>query len=79
MTGENGGGAFVVVYLVCVFCIGMPILMAEIMVGRRGRLSPPGSMRAVAVGELRSPSWQLVGGMNLLAAFLIEGRYLEAD
>jgi len=75
VTGENGGGAFVLVYLICVFCIGVPILMAEIFIGRRGRLSPPGSMRVVAEREGRSPRWQWVGGMNLLAAFLIEVVY----
>jgi NSS family neurotransmitter:Na+ symporter len=75
VTGENGGGAFVLVYLVCAFGIGVPILMAEIMIGRKGRLSPPGSMRAVASAEGRSPHWQWAGGMNLVAAFLIEVVY----
>jgi NSS family neurotransmitter:Na+ symporter len=75
VTGENGGGAFVLVYLLCAFGIGVPILMAEIMIGRKGRLSPPGSMRAVAAAEGRSAHWQWAGGMNLLAAFLIEVVY----
>ena len=75
VTGENGGGAFVLVYLLCAFGIGVPILMAEILIGRRGRMSPPGAMRAVAVQEGRSAHWQLVGGMNLLAAFVIEVVY----
>lgn len=75
VTGENGGGAFVLVYAICVFCIGVPILMAEILIGRRGRLSPPGSMRTVAVQEGGSRQWQWVGGVNLLAAFLIEVVY----
>ena len=43
--GENGGAAFVVVYLFCVFYIGVPILMAELFIGRRGGLSPSGSMQ----------------------------------
>src|SRR5690606_14123260 len=70
-TGENGGGAFVLVYLCCAFAIGVPILMAELLVGRRGRMSPPGAMRSVALQERRSKHWQLVGGINLLAAFTI--------
>ena len=37
VAGENGGGAFVLVYLLCVLTIGLPIMMAEILVGRRGR------------------------------------------
>ena len=39
VTGENGGAAFVLVYLFCVFAIGVPILMAELFIGRRGGLS----------------------------------------
>lgn len=71
VTGENGGGAFVLVYLLCVFCIGLPILMAELMLGRRGRMTPPGSLAKVAVESGQSPKWAYVGLMNLSAAFLI--------
>lgn len=71
IAGENGGAAFVLVYLVCAFGIGVPILMAEILIGRRGRRAPPGAMREVAVAEGRSRRWQWAGGLNLLAAFLI--------
>ena len=38
ITGENGGGAFVLLYLGCVFAVGMPILVSEVLLGRRGRL-----------------------------------------
>lgn len=72
IAGENGGGAFVLIYLLFAFGIGVPILMAEILIGRRGRLSPPNAMRAVAKSEGRSERWLWVGHMNLLAAFLIE-------
>jgi NSS family neurotransmitter:Na+ symporter len=75
ITGENGGGAFVIVYLLCAFGIGVSILMAEVMIGRRGRLSPPGSMREVAVAEGRSRQWQWAGGLNLATAFIIEVIY----
>lgn len=71
VTGENGGGAFVLVYLVCAFSIGVPILMAELLIGRRGKKSPPKSMRDVALQQGRSKHWQWLGGMNLLAAFTI--------
>lgn len=75
VTGENGGGVFIAVYLLCVFCIGAPILIGEILIGRRGRMSPFESMRNVAVAEGRSPRWRWVGGVNLLAAFLVEVVY----
>ncbi len=51
LTGENGGGVFVMVYLVCVFMVGIPILMAEVMLGRRGRQSPINTMKALAADE----------------------------
>ena len=75
VTGENGGGAFVVVYLVCVLVIALPILMAEILVGRRGRADPAGATAAVATAEGRSARWGAVGGLNLAAAFLITTFY----
>ena len=75
VAGENGGAAFVLIYLACVFGIGVPILMAELMVGRRGQGSPPTAMANVAEQSGRSRQWQWVGGMGLLAAFTIEVVY----
>ncbi|MFV2090090.1 MAG: hypothetical protein ACC642_05500, partial [Pseudomonadales bacterium] len=75
ITGENGGGAFIIVYLICVFCIGAPILIGEIMIGRKGRMSPIAAMRNVAIAEGRGTGWQWVGGMNLFTAFIIEVVY----
>ncbi|MEO0423592.1 MAG: sodium-dependent transporter [Pseudomonadota bacterium] len=71
VTGENGGAAFVLIYLACAFAIGVPILIAELMVGRRGQSSPPGSMKSVATQEGRSGNWRLVGDMGVLAAYMI--------
>jgi neurotransmitter:Na+ symporter, NSS family len=75
VTGENGGSAFVVVYLFMAFGIGVPILMAELLIGRRGRMTPPGSMRTVALEGNHSAHWGLVGVMNILAAFLVMVTY----
>jgi NSS family neurotransmitter:Na+ symporter len=72
ITGENGGAAFVLIYLACAFGIGVPILMAELMVGRRGKGSPPTAMANVAAEGGRSRHWKWVGGMGLLAAYTIE-------
>lgn len=71
LTGENGGGAFVLVYLLCVALIGVPILMAELLIGRRGRGSPPVSIERIAQSEGVSPRWRALGSANVLAAFLI--------
>jgi len=75
MTGENGGGAFVLVYLVCVAMIGVPIMMSEVMLGRRGRQSPINTMRTLAEEEGYSRLWGLLGWMGVLAGFLILSYY----
>ncbi len=72
VTGENGGAAFVLIYLACAFGIGIPILMAELLIGRRGQASPPNAMANVAAENGKSSRWKLVGGMGLLAAYTIE-------
>ena len=45
IAGENGGGAFVLVYLLCILLVGIPVMVAEVMLGRRGRQSPINTMR----------------------------------
>jgi len=72
VTGENGGAAFVIIYLACAFGIGVPILMAELMIGRRGQGNPANAMAKVAVDNKRSKHWRIVGGMGLLAAYSIQ-------
>ena len=71
VTGENGGSAFVLVYLAFAFGIGVPILMAEIMLGRRGAMTPPAAVAAVSAAAGRSAAWAGVGYLNLLTAFAI--------
>ena len=72
VTGENGGAAFVLVYLACAFGIGAPILIAEMLIGRRGQGSPPTAMTRVAAESGKSGQWKVVGAMGLLAAYTIE-------
>lgn len=75
ITGENGGGAFVLVYLLCIAVIGVPIMMAEIYVGRSGRHNPIGSMRLVAERNLSSPAWRISAVIGMIAAFAILSFY----
>jgi NSS family neurotransmitter:Na+ symporter len=75
VTGENGGGAFVLFYLVCVLAIGVPIMMAEIMLGRRGRQSPLNTMRTLAQEEGRNAAWQYLGWLGMAAGFMILSYY----
>ena len=75
ITGEYGGGAFVVVYLLCIALIGIPIMMAEILLGRRGRASPIVTMRTLARQQGASPAWSIVGYSGVVAGFLILSFY----
>ena len=75
VTGENGGGAFVIVYLLCVFAIGVPCVMAELLVGRRGQSSPSKSMAAVAEESGHSRAWGSVGGLGVFTAYTISITY----
>jgi len=75
MAGENGGSAFIIVYVLCVTGVALPILMGELLIGRRGALSAVGSVRKVAVESGRSASWRLVGWISMIAAFLILSYY----
>ncbi|PKM46151.1 MAG: sodium-dependent transporter [Gammaproteobacteria bacterium HGW-Gammaproteobacteria-1] len=75
ITGENGGGAFVLLYLVCIVLIGIPIMMAEIMLGRRGRRSPINTMRHLAQEEGRHGGWRYLGWLGILSGFLILSYY----
>ncbi|MEX0943194.1 MAG: sodium-dependent transporter [Pseudomonadales bacterium] len=75
IAGENGGGAFVLVYLLCIGLIGIPIMTAEILLGRAGRQSPIHTMRDLAARSSASPLWQLIGWMGALAGFMILSFY----
>ena len=69
VTGENGGSAFVLIYLLCAFGIGVPILMAEFLLGRRAQCSPPFAIAAVAQESGLSVRWSWVGSLTILTAF----------
>lgn len=75
IAGQNGGGAFVLVYLVCVVVIGMPVMMSEILIGRRGRRNPVATMQLLGEEEGSSSKWSWVGGMGVVAGILILSYY----
>jgi NSS family neurotransmitter:Na+ symporter len=75
ITGQNGGSAFVLVYLLSIVFVALPILIAEIMLGRWGKQSPPNAMGIVAKSQGRSGSWSIVGWLGMLAAYLIATYY----
>lgn len=75
MTGANGGSAFVLVYLACIALIGVPLLMAETLLGRRGQGSPVGSMRVLADEAGAQRIWQVIGHLGVIGALLILSFY----
>ncbi len=75
IAGENGGGAFVLVYLACVLIVGVPIMMAEVLLGREGRESPINTMRSLTTKHGASPFWVFIGWMGVIAGFLILSYY----
>jgi len=74
-TGQNGGAAFVIVYLLCVLFVAFPILMAELSVGRHKGLSAVGSTRQLALDSGKSANWSMVGWIGVLASFAILTTY----
>ena len=75
LAGESGGGAFVLFYIGCVFLLGLPLLLAEIFIGRYGQTDAVGSIRNVALASGKSPAWRAFGWLGVLAAFLIVSFY----
>ena len=75
IAGENGGGAFVLLYLVCVAVIGVPIMMAEVMLGREGRRSPINTMMSLTARFRSNRLWVLIGWIGVIAGFLILSYY----
>lgn len=70
--GENGGGAFVIIYLAAIFGLALPVLLAEMMLGRRGAAAPPQGLANVARESGRSENWRwmgiLLGGIGAMLA-----------
>lgn len=75
ITGENGGGAFVLVYLGCILLVGLPVLIAEITLGKRGQANPPQAMANLALEAKTSRLWALLGFNGILAGILILSFY----
>lgn len=75
VVGENGGSAFVIIYLLCAFAIGLPLLVTELAIGRLGRSDPAGSYRAVARSSGRSTAWGAVGTLAILCVFAVLSFY----
>ncbi|GER07253.1 transporter [Iodidimonas muriae] len=73
--GENGGAAFVAVYLIGLVLVAAPIFVAEVVIGRRGAASPPEALRRQAVEHGKSKGWRIPGLFGLLAGLFVMSFY----
>jgi neurotransmitter:Na+ symporter, NSS family len=71
IVGQNGGGAFVLIYLACIFVIGTPIMLAEFTLGRKTNRNPVGAFEQIRPNS----SWIGIGYMGVVAGFLILSFY----
>ncbi len=72
IAGEHGGAAFIFIYLICIGIIGLPVLVAEVLIGRTGKKNPVGSFRKLSNSKI----WTSVGSMGVIAGFLILSYYI---
>lgn len=73
--GANGGGAFVLFYILCIVLIGLPVLLSETLIGRHGQAAAPESFRKMAEQSGASKLWELVASLGVLSAFLVLSFY----
>lgn len=71
-TQTNGGAAFLLLYILCVFCLGIPVMLAEFSLGRGGRSDSIGVFKRLSPGT----AWWLVGAVAVLASYLIICYYM---
>ena len=65
--GENGGAAFILVYILCILFLGIPVMVSEFLIGRRSRANTAGAYQILAPGT----PWKWVGIMGVVSSFLI--------
>ncbi|MEG1587646.1 MAG: sodium-dependent transporter, partial [Bacteroidales bacterium] len=70
-TGQNGGGAFLLVYLICVAVLGIPLIISEFLLGRTSKMNVGGTFKKLAPKS----HWGIIGYLSVLASFLILGFY----
>lgn len=71
VAGENGGGAFLLIYLLFIAAIGIPVMLSEFIIGRNAQRNAFGSFKKLAPGS----RWPLIGLMGIVAAFVILAFY----
>ena len=72
ITGEYGGGAFVLVYLICVVLVGLPLMVTEMIIGRRAQCNPVGAFQKL---HKNGSMWKGVGWLGVASGFVILSFY----
>ena len=72
ITGDYGGGAFVLVYLLCVVIVGLPLMLSELMIGRRAQTNPVGAFQKL---HRKGSPWQITGWLGVASGFVILSYY----
>ena len=75
ITGENGGGAFILIYAATTLAIALPILISEIMLGRMGKQSPINAMKTLVRENKAARIWLLIGWGGIIGAFIVLSYY----
>ncbi|MCF6269440.1 MAG: sodium-dependent transporter [Melioribacteraceae bacterium] len=71
IAGENGGAAFIIIYLVCIAIIGLPVLIGEVLLGRTTQRNPVGAFKKLS----NSKFWAVIGSLGVIAGFIILSFY----
>ena len=71
VVGQNGGGAFLLIYVLFIAAIGIPVMMSEFLIGRSAKLNPVGAFKKIAPGK----KWHLVGMLGVVSVFIIFAFY----
>ena len=75
LAGDNGGAVFVLAYLLCVLFVAFPIMLAEVVLGSRGRSNPVTTMQDISLEAGARPWWQVIGWMGCVAGLVILSYY----
>jgi len=75
VVGTNGGGAFVLVYIITLLCFAAPIMVAELILGRQGRQDPLGTIKALVKKNGANKAWHAIGWLSLLIPFIALSYY----
>ena len=76
LVGENGGGAYVLIFCIAMIIIGIPMILAENAIGRRLRINSVDAFGGYANGKKINPLWKIVGWMGICGAFGIMAYYM---